>query len=761
MLDFPVFSRSLKCQFSKDKQWLRLDLYLCEMFKSCIFLLLILSLEKVSAQILPQLGFERSETVEVKIDGNVIENPWTGGLNFCQFSAIDLNFDGKKDLFIFDRSGNKVLTFINEGNAGEIKYRHAPEYKENFPTMLGFSLLRDIDCDGKEDIITYGVAGFKIYKNISTPENGIAFELFTDDLQSQYGAFNISIYVIPIDVPAIVDVDGDGDLDILVFSILGQCVEYHRNMSIELHGDCSQPQFKLETDNWGNFTESFNTNEVFLNDSCDGFGFNGAGPPRHAGSNLLAIDVDDDGDLDLVLGDIAYKTLIKLINGGTAQQAYMIEQINNFPQETTPVNVSIFPAGYYLDIDNDGINDLIVCPNSETGSENFRSVWYYKNNGQNSLPDFEFIKNNFIQDETLDFGEGAYPVFVDINRDGLQDIVVGNYGYFSNNSYVTQLAYLQNIGTPTQPAFELITRNLGNFSTLAASTVSYHPTFGDLDDDGDLDMLIGLSDGRLYYFENIAAQGQPANFVLSAPFFMGIDVGTFAAPFLIDINRDGLLDLIIGNRTGKIQYFSNTGTPFQSNFTLVSEDWGNVNVSAPGDFEGFAAPFIIQRSGKHHLYVGSRSGSVYYYGDIETDSPETFTLLQNDLFGNKDGLRSKVSIADINADGRPDAVIGYFGGGLSLYLGADPTHLNELNRVEQEVFLYPNPVLTQLNYRLNFHDAKTCFYLYDLSGRLIESEKIYQNSGSLNISKVAQQGMYFVVFEGDWGKTAQKIIIHK
>jgi hypothetical protein len=709
------------------------------------------------SQILPQLGFKRNQSIQVSIQEQILQNPWTGGFNFCQFSEIDLDMDGKKDLFVFDRSGNKVMTFLNRGSTGESNYEHAPDYKAAFPEMLGFALLRDYNCDGKEDLFTYGVAGFKVFKNISSPETGLAFELMTDDLKSKYGTFDVSIYVIPIDVPALEDVDGDGDLDLLVFSILGQCVEYHRNMAIEETGNCNELRFCLETGSWGNFTESFNTNEVFLNDTCSGFGINNPGPPRHAGSTLLAIDLDNDGDYDLMLGDIAYRTMLKLINGGNAQQANMVEQINNFPQGTTPVNIDVFPAGYYLDINNDGVKDLIVCPNSESGSENFRSIWLYRNNGQNSLPDFEFVQNNFMLDETIDLGEGAHPVFVDINRDGLLDMMVGNFGYFASGGYVPQIAYFQNIGTASEPAFALINRNFGSFSAFAGSTVSYHPTFGDLDDDGDPDLIIGLSDGRLYYFENIAAPGQTANFTLSAPFFQNIDVGTFAAPHLVDIDRDGLLDMLIGDRTGKISYYRNTGSAFQANFTLVNDNWGNVNVSAEGEFEGFAAPTIIQRAGKHHLYVGSRSGSVFYYGDIETGNPETFILLDNNLFGRRDGLRSKPAFADINGDGLIDAVVGYFNGGLVYYQGEDPTGMSD-TKGNLNLQVYPNPASDYLSYHIKPFLPETQIAILDLSGRVCYKTKLNDAQGQIPLEKLKNPGIYILSVENANGKAYLRFV---
>ena len=48
---------------------------------------------------------------------------------------------------------------------------------------------------------------------------------------SNYGTSNINIYVSAVDIPAISDIDSDGDLDILTFSILGGFVEYHKNVN--------------------------------------------------------------------------------------------------------------------------------------------------------------------------------------------------------------------------------------------------------------------------------------------------------------------------------------------------------------------------------------------------------------------------------------------------------------------------------------------------------------------------------------------------
>ena len=83
------------------------------------------------------------------------------------------------------------------------------------------------------------------------------------------------------------------------------------------------------------------------------------------------------------------------------------------------------------------------------------------------------------------------------------------------------------------------------------------PTFGDLDNDGDLDMIVGDQNGQLHYFVNTGSVNSPS-FSLSVPGINGIDVGNSAAPYLSDIDSNGTLDLLIGNENGRVHYYSNS-----------------------------------------------------------------------------------------------------------------------------------------------------------------------------------------------------------
>ena len=76
--------------------------------------------------------------------------------------------DGINDLFIFDRSINRITTFINKGTPNKVDYQLAHGYEQQLPPMKHWALFRDYNCDGKMDLFTYETGGIKVYKNTST-----------------------------------------------------------------------------------------------------------------------------------------------------------------------------------------------------------------------------------------------------------------------------------------------------------------------------------------------------------------------------------------------------------------------------------------------------------------------------------------------------------------------------------------------------------------------------------------------------------------
>ena len=127
------------------------------------------------------------------------------------------------DLIVFDKSGNKIIPFINNG----LDYIFAPIYRENFPKNLhDWLLLADYNCDGKNDIFTYSSGGLAVYENTSI--NSLTFNIVTPLIMTDIGSFETNLWVSPDDIPAIIDVDNDGDLDILTYGQLGGFIELHK-----------------------------------------------------------------------------------------------------------------------------------------------------------------------------------------------------------------------------------------------------------------------------------------------------------------------------------------------------------------------------------------------------------------------------------------------------------------------------------------------------------------------------------------------------
>ena len=700
-----------------------------------------------------QMILNRDTTLSISENGIAFSSAFSGGINAGQFSEIDLNLDGTMDLVVFDKSGNKISPFINDNG----NYIYAPEYRSNFPQLHDWMLLADYNCDGKNDIYTYSSGGMAIYEN--TSNTSLSFSLVTALVLTDYGTNNLNIYISPVDIPAIADIDYDGDLDILTFSILGGFVEYHKNMAMELTGSCDTVAFEFSESCWGLFYEGLNS--YILN--CPNCQCPQITNPNltnskqiHAGSTLLAIDIDNDNDKDLVLGDVSYNNLNLLINGGDNQNAIMISVDSVFPQNnnnTIAANMHVYPATYYLDVTNDGIKDLIVTTNSQNNSENFESCWLYENAGQTNNPDFNFVQTNFLQSDMIDLGTSSFPTFYDYNNDSLLDLVIGNYGYHNaNNDPTSSLALFKNIGTKSIPKYELTDRDWQGISSVNLNTVlnipalNISPTFGDLDGDGDQDMLLGDADGKLHYFSN-----QGGNFTITAPNYYSIDIGYYAQPQLVDVNRDGLLDIIIGEQDGSVNYCPNSGNTSIAAFDTVIKNWGGIDVDTNYISTGFSSPKLIDSNGVYQIFVGSYSGTIYQFTNIDGNLNGKFTPINSTVNTIWDGGKCAFALADINNDNNPDMILGNLSGGIS-YFSSDTALVSSTQNLQQHsLLIYPNPTSNKLTIESNVTGIVT---LKNLLGKTVYTTKKTTNSTSINTSKFAK-GIYILQLNG----TSSKVLI--
>jgi len=688
-----------------------------------------------SLQVMAQQGYYQSQDLKVIKNEVDLINPWAGGANVPQLSPLDLNNDGILDLVIFDKNGDKINCFINNGTEGIIDYHYAPEYNINFPDLEDWVLLRDYNCDSKMDIFTSHNGGIRLYENTSSGDN-LSFILIGTILTDR-GSGPTNLYVSSVDIPHIGDLDYDGDLDILTFTIIGSHVEWHKNTSIENFGTCDSLSYQLADDCWGDFSENFSDNSVTLNDCEEKKSGSNLQSSKHSGSTVTALDLTGDSYFELLLGDVTFDNLVMLENSSDAENALMITQDVAFPSNTISVDIPKFPAAYHFDFDNDSKKDLIVSPNGNNVSHNYENIWFYKNESTTEASELNLIQKNILLDQMIEVGSGANPVLFDYNNDGLQDLIIANYGYYiEGGNFNSQLALYKNIGTLNNPEYKWITDDYAALGTLAFEN-NISPTFGDLDNDGDLDMLVGDSDGKLHLLNNIFMSGE-SNFFINAVDYFDIDVGSFASPFLVDLDRDNDLDLIIGTRHGNIYYYENQGSINDAEFILVNELFGGINLTDPIYNTAYTTPTVIDGENGFELYVGTEKGSIHHYTNIDDNLEGIFTEVNDSILIYSNGIRTAPYIYDLNNDGWNDMLLGVYTGGVHLLWGCD---YNQVSTTEKESIIfkiYPNP--TEGILHLENFDSIGKLNVYSLGGRLCYSASPKR---IIDLSHL-ESGLYFI-----------------
>ena len=426
-----------------------------------------------------------------------------------------------------------------------------------------------------------------------------------------------------------------------------------------------------------------------------------------------------------------------LENSAPAENSMMISQDIQFPSYSQSVNLSRFPASFYFDFDNDNKKDLIVAPNGNNISHNYENIWFYKNESSTNEVILNLSNRAALIDQMIDVGSGAHPVFFDHNNDGLMDLIIANYGYYlDGGNFNSQLALYENIGDINNPHFKWITNdycNLGGYNFL--NNIS--PTFGDLDNDGDQDMLIGDENGELHFLVNIPSNNESYFYPSSINYF-DIDVGSFASPFLIDLDRDTDLDLIIGTRQGQIYFYENQGSPSEANFVLSSDQLGNINLTDPVYNTAYTTPIVIDGNNGYELYIGSEKGQIHHYINLENDIYGNYEEAIDSMTLYSNGIRTTLAIYDLNNDGWMDMLTGVYTGGLHLLWGCDSTYMNVKENIIKNIKIYPNP--TEGIIYIDDPEKLLKIDLYNIEGKLCSS---YKATNKLNFSNL-EQGIYIM-----------------
>lgn len=722
-----------------------------------IFTLLFLVLSGIPVMTRAQFQgqvYKEDTSISVSAYNQVQTLAWCGGFNNPQFATADLDHDGLNDLVVFEKSTGILRTFINRGTPGNPDYRYAPKYAHNFPGVNNFLIMQDYNCDQIPDLIHGGQYGVVVYRGYYNASNELSFVLYKDLYYQSPVSGNTNVYVAISDIPGVADIDGDGDLDFLSYSIQGAAISLYKNCQVEEGLPCDSLRICFADACWGKSYQGYERAQT-LHFSCNQFGTSSCRSTDtshkttlHSGNALCMIDIDNDGDYDYLDGNLSYPDVQLMINGKTQYgngKDSMMAQDTLWQTGGIQAHMPNWPSTFWIDVDQDGKKDILISPHAEGSSENYKCAAYYRNTGTVSAPNYTFQTDTFLIDKTIDLGAAAVPVFYDYNKDGKPDLFIGSDGYYQNGLLVSKIAYYENTSTPGNPSFTLQTRDF-----MGISARNFHGAtlaFGDLDGDGKDDMVIGHNDGTVTYFRNTAASAtaQPVwQFVyqmLKDAAYNYIDVGSFAAPVIYDINKDGKPDLIIGYQGGYLFYYENTNTTVGTvNVTKVTNKLGNVQTDL---FSGYSTPFIgrMDNNTKDYLLMGSYSGALYRYDDFQTGNVSgNFTRIDS-LYSGIIGLGSRTApaVADVDGDGMYEMVIGNVLGGVYLFKQTVAVSVGNVNGGgnSDNCAVYPNPAKDILTATWNVHfsgNKPVAISLYNMMGQRLALQTVSGQAKEAQIS---------------------------
>jgi len=749
---------------------------------------------------------------QFEIDPVFINNNQT---NYYTMDFADVNGDGFDDLLQYQHFSNnyEVVLYLNDGYGNMIEVPNT-NFIHNQVSNIVF---QDIDNDGDADVLITSSNVSKIYQNdgqgnfteltqtnlISVSYSGVAFadidndndadllitgrdtnfhpitKLYKNDGSGHFSAVNnSSIMAVFSSGVDFADIDNDQDLDLV---ITGKNTSAIAKIYInDGAGNFSESTSNILTGVYnGNpiFTDIDNDldmdliitgdNDLFSSESTKIYTNNGSGQfTEQSNQQLIALydsqvaasDLDNDGDMDIVIAGIHNGTTITKLyfndgNGNfTDMSLFQIEGVANSAENytiDTPTNTSVA----FADIDYDGDQDLLITGINlsqepickvymNDGSGNFTE------NTSANLPAVDYASINLS-----DIDNDHFPELIISGMDA-QDHVITKLFENTNGNFIenTQVNFTQiyngkvsfenisgqsdiflagNLTFNTYNASLFAYTGSGyNNQTLSNMTISESPTydFADIDNDGDQDLLISAANIKIYLNVNGILSERPSNAFTGKAY--SID--------FVDLDGDNDQDVVINgidsNLVTYLKFYQNDGN---GNFSEISHNlpaFAHASISF-ADVDNDNDPDMLITGS---IYLGQ---SVVVSKLYENDGQGNFLEVGNLPFvGIVNG--ASTAFADIDGDNDKDLIItgydeNYFP--ISILYKNISYILDVKEQNTDKIDIYPNPTAEYLIVQDDDNQIDT-IEIYDALGQKVKTATQINNPIPLNLSK----GVYIV-----------------
>jgi hypothetical protein len=573
--------------------------------------------------------------------GASIAAPFLGGFDVPRPQLVDMNGDGKPDLFVQERFG-ELIYFERVGD--EWVWRTDKFQDLNVGEWYRFV---DIDADGKPDLFGELLTGYiRAWRNVGTKTEP-RFVALGDTIRDTDGR---AIVADRQNILNAADIDCNGRLDLFIGRVQG-VVDRYEQEGVSPDGS---PRFRMLEEAWQGIevlgpevTGTFNridTSEV---------------PDRgpsvterarlHGANTLTFADIDKRGVLDLFWGDFFEEGLLRFENHGTCAQPNLTGKPNRFPL-SQPIKSSGYNAATFGDVDGDGSSDLVVGVIGGAFGPSRNSIDNLFLVKQASKGEWNTTTKRLVR--TIDVGSDAAPVLADVNGDGLLDLLIGSK-VLQADPKTGSVTWFENVGTAERPSF----RDRGPLSM--RGQFNFAPAVVDLDGDGLPDIVTGTWTDRIQWYRNTGSRTAPS-WTLADTALVTITRGTNTTPSFGDLDGDGLVDLVIGEASGAINLYRNAGTKTSPKFELVSDQFQEIRVGRR------SAPLVVDMDadGKLDLLIGNAAGRVDLWRNVTAAGSRAVRFERDSTFVVESHGNAMPAAGDLRRTGRLDLLVGTAAGGL-------------------------------------------------------------------------------------------------